>query len=231
MSKHIYFNPASATSFYDSPQAVPATSVVPSWYKQIPPERGDGTSKTRRSATVKKCLPFLDAITSGYVFCLPYDLLIEKKDGEVMLRWFTDTDNIEVEQPYRVEGIPNPMGFYPTVWRFNSLPNISTPKGYSCLITHPFNRYDLPFLAMTGVVDTDQGLSTSAIVFYLNEGFEGIIEKGTPLAQILPFKRDDWEHILEKPRTPEEEKAIWFKLTSKIDRSYLRQFWNRKSYK
>jgi len=29
------------------------------------------------------------------------------------------------------------------------------PAGYSLLITHPFNRHDLPFVTLTGLVDAD----------------------------------------------------------------------------
>jgi hypothetical protein len=33
--------------------------------------------------------------------------------------------------------------------------------------------------------------------FFLKRGFQGIIKKGTPLFQMIPFKRDNWEMELD----------------------------------
>ena len=42
------------------------------------------------------------------------------------------------------------------VLKFNNFWTIETPPGYSMLITHPFNRPDLPFTTLTGLVDCDR---------------------------------------------------------------------------
>ena len=39
--------------------------------------------------------------------------------------------------------------------KFANFWTFEMPAGYSLLITHPFNRHDLPFVTLTGLVDAD----------------------------------------------------------------------------
>ena len=76
-------------------------------------------------------------------------------------------------------------------------------KGYSVLITHPFNRDDLPFRTLTGLVDVDL-YKSNTIQFpaiWIDESFKGILKKGTPIAQCVPIKRDDL-YLVCKSMTP-----------------------------
>jgi hypothetical protein len=68
-----------------------------------------------------------------------------------------------------------------------------TPPGYSVMITHPMNRHDLPFYTLSVIVDADNWGLPVFVSFFLKRGFRGVIPKGTPLFQMIPFKRDDWE--------------------------------------
>jgi hypothetical protein len=40
--------------------------------------------------------------------------------------------------------------------KFHNLWIIEAPDGYAVLFTHPFNRFDLPFTTLTGLVDCDR---------------------------------------------------------------------------
>jgi hypothetical protein len=92
------------------------------------------------------------------------------------------------------EGMPTPEGHYPGVWTWETPMQIITPKGYSVMFMHPTNRYDLPFITAGGTIDTDKnGGYGGSIPFYLQKGFEGMIPKGTPYLQIIPFKRENWK--------------------------------------
>jgi hypothetical protein len=62
------------------------------------------------------------------------------------------------------------------------------------LITHPINRLDLPFETLTGMVDADR-YRDNFINFparWRDRDFNGVLPKGTPLAQCVPIKRDEW---------------------------------------
>jgi hypothetical protein len=85
-------------------------------------------------------------------------------------------------------------------WRMNWY--YETPPGYSVLITHPMNRYDLPFYVQSGIVESDIWGLPVFIAFFLKRNFQGVIPKGTPIMQIIPFKRDNWE--LETIETEQE---------------------------
>ena len=91
----------------------------------------------------------------------------------------------------------NPHGYHAK--HFHWWPNwgIELPKGYSALVTSPLNRFDLPFLTVAGIIDSDKYTMPGLMPFFLKEGFSGLIPKGTPYAQIIPIKREDWtsEHI------------------------------------
>ncbi len=203
---------------------VPAKQTMPKWYKEIPAERIPEDSRLRpiprNRATVKKCLPYMDALTTGYMITVPQDILVKNIDGKPFSFWDVrryerESEGNQHEVPIfdldlpksRTEGIPVPEGYYPIPWRLEVYPVIKTPPGYSVLITHPFNRYELPYLTVTGVLDTDKFHSTLAVTVYLKENFEGIIERGTPVAQVFPFKREDWEHELLPAMTEKEHRT------------------------
>ena len=81
-------------------------------------------------------------------------------------------------------------GYVPVELQWNTQWEPVTPKGYSTLYTHPLNQYDLPFMTFSGIIDTDEFNLTGPLRFILKEGFEGVIKKGTPLYQMIPFKRE-----------------------------------------
>ena len=64
--------------------------------------------------------------------------------------------------------------------------------------------------------------------FFLKEGFEGIIPKGTPIAQIMPFKREPWNS--EKEDLNPLTKYQINNLKSVVQRSYKNRFWSKKTY-
>jgi len=78
--------------------------------------------------------------------------------------------------------------------KFTNFWTFELPPGYSLLITHPFNRPDLPFTTLTGLVDADR-YRDNFINFpahWRDPDFTGVLAKGTPVAQCLPMKRDVW---------------------------------------
>ena len=183
----------------------PAVKHVPEWYKALAKHEiwndekylspvnnigGDGA----RVAT-KMCMPFLDSLTAGYYYLLEDDLLVElDKDGKPKLSW--DKDIMIMDKRPTID-LPVPDNCHPIHygWRMNWY--YETPPGYSVLITHPMNRHDLPFITMSGIVESDIWGLPVFTAFFLKRGFQGIIKKGTPLFQMIPFKRDNWEMELD----------------------------------
>ena len=170
-----------------------ARSNTPDWYKNVP---ADPTEFKRlpRSLSIKSCMPMLDAFTSGYTLALPMDIAVEYIDGFPHLTWTDGTITlVEERPPSSAPNFPVPMGCHTAHLTWKTLIAMHLPKGYSFFISHPFNRFDLPFTTLTGVVDADSILGPGNLPFFIKNGFEGVIPAGTPIAQILPFKREDWK--------------------------------------
>ena len=242
LEKNIKFTPQSDFVELSEDPPVPSYTKIPDWFKSIKPEIKMSKDEmleatgcpSRYSGTVKKCVPVLDSFTSGYLICLPQDLEIKKVDDHHFVFWPMDRPTskfMTYEEPYRLSSFIIPKDHDPYPWRVNTGYSIQTPKGYSTLITHPFNRFDLPFQTMTGIIDTDGLVLDNVVTLFFHKDFEGIIEKGTPIAQLLPFKRDNWKSSKEKAPTAAQYYTNFFEIRSKVTRFYHNHIWTKKQYR
>jgi hypothetical protein len=219
------------TSGADLEAPKPASKLVPEWYKNEESyinnkKRPDGTGST--TATIKRCIPVLDAITAGYIIESPADVFVSIKDGSQWFEWASlklitfhpveQANNHPLKKPFSYPKWTNPWG-------------ISTPKGYSTLFVQPFHRESV-FTILPGIVDTDQYVSPINFPFVINDpGFEGLIPKGTPIAQVIPFKRDAWTMELGNKKDLEAQNKVDKKIQSKFFDKYKTMFWSKKEYK
>jgi hypothetical protein len=113
-------------------------------------------------------------------------------------------------------------------WHFHH--SFILPKGYSALFTHPLNRHDLPFTTLSGIVDGGIKMDPNGnIPFYLKENFEGIIEQGTPIAQLIPFRQENWKSI--KTEGLAMEGKLHDLMASSVFKGwYKNNFWKQKKY-
>jgi hypothetical protein len=176
----------------------PASQFIPQWYKDTPSystgkkiPMQDGSSP----ASVKRCMPVFDAITAGYIIPTYTDLecsFVKNESGEIE-RYYKWADfNAITFHPFRqVELHPSADGSSVAKWECPW--RIETPPGYSIYVKPPAHT-ESPFLIMEGVVDTDKYNFEINFPFVLKDPkFEGIIPAGTPLAQVIPFKRESWQ--------------------------------------
>lgn len=236
---HVTFTPGSEVAELIQPPPVPAYNFIPQWLKDIPTHEPDyDGNKTSRiaekgtSSTVRGCNPMLDSFLSGYIFTLPADVEFRWDNGEFYPHWLVDYEFIHVQAPYQAIGVPKINNDVRYVYKFISGWRMNTPEGYSTLFTHPLNRSDLPFVTFTGIVETDKYNVSTDFPFQVippSDGSSLIIEKGTPICQAIPFKRDEWTSEVAKYSREDDYKSR-FNLRSKIDKSYRNQFWERKRY-
>ncbi len=215
----------------DLEQPQPASKLVPDWYKNTASyvneekkPRGDGNT----SATIKRCMPVFDAITAGYIISSPADVWVSIKDGVQWFEW-SDFGLISFHPIEQAPEHPNRKPFaYP---KWNNPWSISTPKGYSTLFVQPFHRESV-FTILPGIVDTDQYTPPVNFPFVINDpSFEGLIPKGTPIAQVIPFKRESWNMSIGGKKDLEAQAKISKKLQSKFFDRYKNMFWSKKEYK
>ena len=243
-SKEILFYPSNSFSAEQiDPPFSSSKNNIPTWYKQLPKYRNNETKfkyfNRSSNLTVKACMPIVDAFTSGYTFVLHCDVQVNRNvDGSAFITWaFGETISAADPIIYRsvnLEGSPcgwKDLEGYDEL-EFNWMPywNIRTPKGYSSIFTHPINRIDLPFYTIGGVLDTDGWGDAGNQPFLLKKGWEGIIPKGTPIFQVIPFKRDNWKSFADKDMTEEHTKQI-NKKSAFLKDYYKNYIWKNKIYR
>jgi hypothetical protein len=76
---------------------------------------------------------------------------------------------------------------------------VKVPDGYSVLYVAPFNRYDLPIMTVSGIIDNDKVDLLGSFPFFVQQGWTGVLPAGTPYAQLLPFLREDWKSEITIP--------------------------------
>jgi hypothetical protein len=229
----------------------PSDKFIPDWYKTMDSyinknKEPNGFGET--TATIKRCMPVFDSITTGYIITtyvdlwvkqvpvVPKDLIVDENTdlSEYPTQPFYEWSNHGLIEFHPVVQAPN----HPSRGRHESdYPKflnpwaIKTPPGYSTLFIQPLHRSS-PFTILPGVVDTDKYNAPVNFPFALNEAdkFKGLIPAGTPIAQVIPFKRDSWkmeigdiEEIREQAKTTNRLRSMFFD-------SYKKQFRQTKEY-
>jgi hypothetical protein len=228
------------------PMPKPAKFYIPDWYKESAPFFNyDNNSYSNKlsfkeaglpNSTFKKCMPFFDTLSFGYIQETWCDIFIERKNQELYYHYsFTlDKDNpiISTRPITSIAKMPIPTEFSDIFFHWSRVWNPVLPKGYSCLITHPLNRDDLPFRCFSGIIDSDKYFLDGKVGFFIKEDFTGLIPKGTPMYQIIPFKRDSWEskkiNLKNNILTKVEKQR--YNIKSIFLDGYKKQYWNKKIF-
>lgn len=214
---------------------IPSKLNIPDWFKKL--------EHNIDSKTVKGCMPFLDALTSGYILKIPTDIKfdIEKEDKnkkvKVTIANKEQCPGLNSEQSYfqDLHAVDQAKGS-PAIEQNSKLPfykirnpwKIVTPSGYSCLFTNIFNNNQNEFEIFTGIVDTD--CYTGCVNFpIILKGMKQnyFLKRGSPYVQVIPFKREKWES---KIISESNHNSIFGFMTSFIN-NYKNKFWNKKRWK
>jgi hypothetical protein len=230
---NIEFIAASKDAEIFVPHPKPAKLYAPKWYKDIKQDKGINTDLNGDavdSGALKRCMPFLDGLTSGYIQETWTDIHIKRENGLINYTYPLGPEIINIRDSVSIDisDIYYPLEF---IWKIMWFPKL--PKGWSMLFTSPTNRLDLPFTSLTGVMDSDHFNHASPnggnYPFYVHRDFEGIIPAGTPMYQMIPIKRERWEssaldfNLDESLRKMSEIKKF-------IYNGYKNKFWQKKEY-
>ena len=171
--------------------------LIPEWYKDIPAKTKLRSFDEKEDLTIKRCIPVLDAFTTGYYlvtakdFTFTYDK--EKNISKISGNGISQR-NISMHPMSQLGDMPFSPEYIKYAYKWGNEYTIKTPPGYSILFTHPLNHHHLPFYTLSGVVDTDTYIMPVLFPFLMKNNFEGTISAGTPIVQIIPFKREDWKN-------------------------------------
>jgi hypothetical protein len=196
-------------------------------------EKVDTYWNDQKMLTFKACPALIDAFAIGYIYKTPCDILFKNENNKII---------IEIQNGYQDfctsrgtdPQLHIPNGFYKEhfSWYPNWAPEL--PEGYSGIYITPLNHFELPFMTMAGIIDSDKMTMPGLVPFFLKEGFTGIIPKGTPYLQVIPFKREDWKADYEfydnnqlLDRHQENAKV----LRQSGNGIYKKRFWSNKKYR
>jgi hypothetical protein len=239
MSKIIKFVAKNEYFWEVAPKPFPASQSLPEWWRKetpytITPDNPEGkkiiVENKTANATFKKCTPMLDALTSGYLIPTWADVQIRQDNGFPRITWKVEYNVFELhgESSTRVEP---PTGYANIVFKFINPWIPKTPDGYSILITSPFGHKNLPFHAIPAVIDADKSTLEIVAPMWIKEGYEGILEKGTPLLQLTPFKRESWNSEFDFLKDGQYERILDKNFNGTILSHYIKNHWSKKNYK
>ena len=179
-----------------------AKSISPEWWKKTKVGmhiRGDFVQ------TIRACPAMDDWLKSGWFVLANRDIEVIRYDEQSVTR------EEKVEGERRLPRVVSPS--HPSKQAFDSFEylgenapvkdafkmrnpwNIKTPPGYSCFYLDPFLFQNEYFATWQGIIDTDKfntNQDNSQIIFYPKVNHSFTIKKGTPMCQIIPYKRDTW---------------------------------------
>lgn len=211
----------------------------------------------KQSHTVKQCIPVLDALTIGYIIPHVTDVMfyksIDKTTGQIQIvkkvarnaqASFTDStsgdkayDSLMSHSRWQWEHHPAGKKQGGEIYKFFNQWTIKTPPGYSCLFVHPFhqNQRATSWEILPGVVDTDRYQTNINFPFLLDMkiGEELIIEAGSPMVQVIPFKREEYNHknfLVHESNLLEKHWSDQSVVFGKFKAAYKDFFWQRKKY-
>lgn len=172
---------------------VPAKGYLPDWFRKLPAVDESVTGPTNSGLTIKRCMPFLDAMTTGWIIPLPATVRLDIRDQgtRVDAGWDFDRELVSFHGGHQVKGAPQQPR---PACKFHNFWTVSTPPGWSCLFVDPLNRPNGVFQVIAGIVDTDTYRAPVHFPFWATAE-DGLytIEKGTPMVQVIPFRRDSAE--------------------------------------
>jgi hypothetical protein len=226
---------------------IKAASSIPTWFKDIPRFHNDDKQMVADSAsgyhnlTVRHCMPFVDSMTSGYFLTTWTDIYVKRDDAGDPIIGYKDLENVEKfgfgliqYQKYFPSHLADMPGFDPFLYAWSIYWRIETPPGVSCLFTQPLNRTDLPFFTLSGVTDTDAWGGSDVLNFALKKDFEGVIPAGTPIVQIIPFRREIWDVTIldqaDMDRKPVRDKVNDLRMNQTKSGYYRDNLHTRKRY-
>tara|TARA_B110000259_G_scaffold186506_1_gene237891 strand:- start:245 stop:967 length:723 start_codon:yes stop_codon:yes gene_type:complete len=237
----IRFYPFNEQTAEFAPAPKPGLRFVPDWYKAQAGSKDDewGIPQGFATSTVKRCMPVFDAMTAGYMLVAPCDIHLDSTDPEKlswslpidMRKWEKDLFSFHGFDQYDSYPI-DPEDYHKQLLRIMPFWAVGTDDGYSTFFMNPHHTDNSPLWAFSALVDTDQFVSDGHLSFLVKKDFKGTIKQGTPLVQIFPVRREEWESELADPA---ETKIIFRKqramLRSVFTGGYKAKFRSKKDYR
>lgn len=169
-----------------------AAKFTPDWFRSLPRNMNLPMTDGQPGLTARACLPMADVFSLGFILPLPLTVRILETEQGLGLDVAQDApfQPIEAHHPGQI-GAPTAPFEDVAALKFINPWRVKVPQGYSVLFTAPFNHVGLPFTSFSGLVDCDRFETNVNIPFLWRQGSGDVtLEAGTPIAQMIPIRRD-----------------------------------------
>ena len=181
---------------FPEPEAI--SKNIPEWFKKQHSYRGNDSTPQfgKKHTTIKKCPAVFDLMTAGYVLKAPCDIYIDATGDKIVTEFSSFLAKNRLTGVHAIEqysSLPIDDMYHKDLLRLNLIWLVQTQKGYSSIFIQPQFSDLLGVTLVPGIIDTDTFLSDGLFSFYVKKEFKGEIKKGTPLVQVIPYKRENYE--------------------------------------
>lgn len=228
----------------DSPsRPVPMVKTIPDWYRDADRHARDPATGAYlempdiggRVPTWKACPAVFDIMGAGYTYLTPCDIeFSEDAAGDIRCRALDPRYEHFLIEREPMPGFVHPKGYHLKHYAWWPDWALELPEGYCALYSQPFNRFELPFLTTSGIIDNDKISVPGSMPFFVLRGVSGVLPAGTPYAQIIPFRREHWLAEVDASLTPEQLQAKNDEARARYRQPdggvYLREDWERRKY-
>ena len=174
----------------DYPAPFPAIKAVPEWLKMMPTDVAKVEEGSTATGTVKKCPPFVEAMTCGYVLPVASDVtFFMRAPGALDFEQSEPVIGSHSAAQYSGSPFANQL-----IIKFANPWIVKTPPGYSTLFVPLLNQFTIPFQLLAGLVETDTFYKSVHFpsICMMQPGQRFVLPKGTPIVQAIPIKRESW---------------------------------------
>lgn len=174
---------------------VPAKKLIPNWFRDL----SNVVEYYNNHPTIKTCPGIVNYLRTGFILRTWIDTIIETTQSYIK---FLYPNN---DAPNNYLSTMDAMTFdkdltefkkysHPTVVKWTLGWYCQAPKGYNLLYTPTQYHPNLNFTTIVGITDTriDEGLHVQVAWHPTDKSV--FIPAGTPIAQIIPIKREECEY-------------------------------------
>lgn len=202
-----------------------AKDCVPAEILSLPDAREKYKVDEQPILNIKGCAPAMDFMTAGYILQNSYAI-------ELVSFMHQFRENIKIKTAKTIKDTSDDSNIFArkslavfhedacpitgnskkqqTYFKFKTSWGIKTPPGYSCLVVQPYYLDENRFSLLPAIIDTDSYHLPITVAGTLNVKELVRIEPGTPVLQIIPFKRDDWTMTINNTFPPDKSKFyVW----------------------
>lgn len=188
------------------PEPIPAGRKIPDWFRKIPPYMSPKVARDSfdgPAMTAKKCLPMVDAMTTGVIIPLYGDVNIRSNKDCSLIEASKNPFGgaiIEFHNRNQLAGKDNDHILKGPAIKFVNRWVIKTAPGWSTLFVPCLNSLETRFTCLSALVDTDKYIKEVNFPAIWNvPDFDEILPAGTPLVTAIPIKRSSMKYKV-KPR-------------------------------